>query len=365
MADRLEFFPDDLRRGMMVAKIVKPSSNDFILTPHGEGVSIVSIDKRRMMVSRVLRQGGTVDAKDEYLVPVPRSSLFLSNGDAASLTLNKEGLRIRVKGDGKSRQATFKRRSVTAKKVIIPKVPNDLASVNARSFGLLLKAVSCSAMVRKTKTEEEMRINQVHFYGSQAFASTRFHASTARLEGMSLDLSIISTDIPLIRAFCSRARGEDVRLAQDSSKLYVVDPVTGSTMMISRVVGKKPALSIPDPAKFKLRVRVPRSDFLKGFAWASLAIEGTQRATMVVQEGILKLVHEGAEIMTIPADIDGADSMMADFPVGMLSTIAGYVESDNILLDFHHEDVPTILRVTGDSQKVDCAHFIQSMKSRQ
>lgn len=365
MADRLNFHPNDLRRGMTVAKIVKPKSNDFVLIPGKEEVALVSIDKRRMMVSKVPCQGSVANDGDEYLIPATRSSLFLSEGDQASLTLNKEGLRIRVKGDGKARQATFKRRSVTAKKVSFPRVPlGSLSSVNAKSFSLLLKAVSCSALVRKTKTEEEMRINQVHFYGNTAFSSTRFHASVAKLEGMSLDLSITSTDIPSIRAFCSRVRGEDVQLAQDNARLYVVDPSVGSTMVVSRVIGKKPTLSFPDPDKFGLEVKVSRTDFLKSFAWASLAIEGTQRATMVVNDNTLKLTYEGSEVISMPASVVGSDGMSADFPVGMLSTMAGYVESDNVLLGFHHEKVPTILRVTGDTQKANCAHFIQSMKSR-
>jgi len=366
VSERLNFISSELKRGMAIAKIVKPSSNDFTIKVEAENLVIFSSDKRRMSIARVpfSRDEATDGESNEYYVPYTRSSLFLSDGEAATITVDSDSIRVRVRGDGKSRQASFKRRSITSKRVHVPKVPGvPFKSINANSFSQLLKAVSCSAMVRQTKTEEEMRANQVHFYGSHAFSSTRYHASVATLDGMDLDLSIVSSDIPSIRSFCSRVTGDDVQLGQDGSRLYVVDPTTKSMLVISRVIAAKPTLPLLDQDGFKVEFRASRQDFQRSFNWASIAIEGTQRATMSVDSSSLRLLHGDEEIISIPVS-KCTGSVRADFPVRMLATMAAYVESDTVVLRFMHKDVPTVLEMTGESQEIWRAHYVQSMKSR-
>lgn len=365
MSERFDFVPSELKRGMAIAKIVRPISNDFVVRIDGRDLILFSNDKRRMVVSRVPAvRGETERGTDEYYVPFPKSSLFLSDGEVAIATADSDLMKVRIRGNGKSRQASFKRRSVISKRTRIPGNPEVLLkAVNANSFSCLLKAVSCSAMVRHTKTEEEMRVNQVHFYGDFAFSSTRYHASMASLSEMDLDLSIVSSDIPAIRAFCSRIVGDEVHLGQDATRLWVVDPETKSALIISRVVSVKPEFSPLDQSGFKLEFKVSRVDFQKGFNWASMAIEGTQRATMSVDSSLLRLIHEGEEILSIPVNGCTGD-MRADFPVGVLAMMAGYVESDTAVFRFMHKEMPTILEVTGDSEDVWRAHYVQSMKSR-
>ncbi len=371
---KLDFDPMTLRTSFAMAKIVKPESNDFCLRFSEDRLTIISQDRRKFVRSEVKPRSGVVGLKsDDFYLTLDRSSLFDSELDSVSISVNEKSLTINAIGEGQTRQASLKRRAERTRRPPVPQTPpmDDAIRINADAFENLLKQVSCSALVRETKTEEEMRVNQVHFYSDKSCASSnaRFFASVSYLPGLNLDLSIISSDIPSIRSFCSKC-SSDVLIRQDERRLYISDPATQSVLAFSRIQVPKPPLSVLDDDGFTISCLIDRQQGLKSMNWAVLALDGTQRITFDAKKqsesGVLELRSEQTEISSFPIQFLAGGAFKADFPARLFHGILTYLDDGPINLKFGHKDSPTILQVTQHLPKgsVRSAHFLQSMRSR-
>jgi hypothetical protein len=373
---KIEFDPDDLRRGLSVAKLVKPLTNDFILKVTGGNLVIYSYDKRRCARAEVrpMKPIASDYESEEHFLPADRQAFLDSELTALSLSITDKGMLIKTEGAKQSRQATIKKKAELSRRPPMPARPTfeAEASLPARDLEELLRQVSCSALVRETKTEEDMRVNQVHFYPDEscAVANARFYATMATLAGMKIDLSIVSADLPLMKSFCSKLGGHPVLIGQNSKHLFVSDPNTGSYLTFSRVASKKPPLSLLPEQGHEIIINIARDQLAKCLSWAAMAIEGTQRLTLsaiadAAGSGTMEFLNGKQEISTMPVEFKAGKRFSADFPVKYLAGIVRYLGEGHACLKFAHPAAPTILEITEQTDGAAKArHFIQAMKER-
>lgn len=369
MPVKFAFSAQSLKRGLAMTKLVKPSSGDFIVRFSSKGATFFSADKRRMAFINV-KANEPPDVEDgwmsdEYCIPAMKMVLFDSNLDSVTFSIAENAMVIHASEGSQTRKATVKRRAEATRRNHIPTIRyGDLALVSADKFGRLLRVVGCSALVRETKTEEEMRINQVHFHPELGCASSnaRYHASVARMDGMNLDLSIIGSDIPPIRTFCARLE-DSVGLFQDRNKLYVVDPHTDSVLAMGRVAAVKPDFS-PPPDDFKIEAILEKEKLISGLDWALAALDGTQRLTCEADGDLLRMSNNG-EIFSMPIAFKQGTSFRADLPARFLRSVADHTDSDSIKLKYGHAQLPTVMEVSDMGESDVCVkHYLQVMRSR-
>jgi len=369
---KFAFKSDRLKKNFALSRIIKPVTGDFCLRFSSEHLTVFSFDKRRYIKVNIVPESMEGIPSDylsnEYYVLADRTALFDSELEEIQISVNEKSLSVKTVGDGQSRQASLKKRSIRSKRPAIPEMP-DLPSIKIERGKLerLLHQVSCSAMIKETKTEEDMRVNQVHFYADShcATSNARYYGSLAYLDGMELDLSIISSDVPVIRSFCAKAVSDFIYLSQDSDRLYVIDSETESVLALSRVSTKKPALSVLDPDGFQIVLVIDQAKLSKSLKWARLAIEGTQRISFIAKGDELELHSTKEEISRLPVTFIKGDEIITDFPVKFFSSIVDHIEGD-VKLMYKHEKDPTILGVSENDSKseIRSVHYLQSMKPR-
>lgn len=371
---KFAFSPESLRRGFAVAKLVKPITGDFVLKFVDGALVIYSADKRRRCRAEVLpsgeRQGLT---SEDYFLPADRTALFESDLERVSVTVTDKGMVIKSEGGGQSRQATVKKRLDNSRRAGVPApVSFQSQEVPTKGFEELLRQVSFSALVKETKTDEDMKVNQVHFYPDQssAVSNARFYASVVRMDGLDLSLSIVSADIPLLRGFCSKS-GETVLVGQTDRDLIVSDPVTGSSLSFSRVSGTKPPLQVLSEDGYGVEVSVDGKALAKALTWCTMALEGTTRLTLDCRPSpdgtSLSFLSNGQELSRVPAELVAGPELRADFPAAILASLSGSIDSDKAVLRFKHKAQPTLMEVRSASPScpgVSARHFINSMKER-
>jgi len=369
---KFSFLPEDLRKGFAVVKLVKPMTGDYVLKVSGGVLSIYSSDRRRFARAEVRPNASDAPdgfTSDEYFLPADRQSFFDSNLESVTVTTGDKGMVVKTEGSGQSRQASVKRRAELSRRPPMPaRFAVSGATLKAAAFEELVRQVSCSALVKETKTEEDMRVNQVHFYPDEscAVANARFYATVASLPGLSLDLSIVSADLPAIRAFCARLGDADVVVGRDKSHLFVSDPATASCAAFSRYASVRPPLSVIPEAGYGTVVALDRDQFVKSLTWCSMAVEGTQRISFKASGGKLSLMNGSQEVSALPASFVAGSELNADFPVRVLAGIVKYLGEGKAFLKYGHKDSPGVLEIAEESSDgiVRARHFVSSMKER-
>jgi hypothetical protein len=190
------------------------------------------------------------------------------------------------------------------------------------------------------------------------------------MDEMALDLSIVSSDIPAIKTFCSKS-GDSINLAQDDRSLYIMDPSNGSFLALSRVAAKKPPLHLLSDDGFEVVITVDQDQLSKSLGWAQLAIEGTQRMGLKAtkdgsgQEGRVELYNSSQELSQFPVSFLKGDQFRADFPVRFFFSISKFMEGE-VSLRFGHTDAPTVMGVSqcDADGSVRAVHYLQSMRER-
>jgi hypothetical protein len=366
---RFSFTASCVKYGLNTARIIKPSSGDFIVRFWERGLTFFSADKRRFIISNVESSSQSIDPgwiSDEYNIPIVKTSLFDPNLDSVSFTLMDNSISIQAMEGDQRRKAIIKKRTDPTKRRIIPDVKlGDLSFIDSKKFSKLLRIVGCSALVRETKTEEEMRVNQVHFDSMKksAFSSTRHYASYAVLDGICFDFSIIGSDIPQIRAFCSKIDG-DVGFYQDKNKLYIVDTKTKSIFAISKLSSIKPDFSPPSD-EFKTEVLVSKDKLVKNLTWALSALDGTQRLTCEINDDNMTMLNGGNEVFSFPIIKKTGNDFKSDLPAKFFHTIINHIDSDTVILRLNHSVMSTIIGITEESSlDVSVVHYVQAMRSR-
>lgn len=361
------FSPDKLRSGFAMTKIVKPDTGDYCLRFDGSSLVIFSYDKRKYV--RAVIPADVSDARPDFLsknyfITMDRSALFNTDLDSVVIKVNDKSLTVTcIKHPDQDRKALLKRKSVKSRRPDIPPMADASGAVKV-DRGLLDKVlyqVSCSALVRETKTEEDMRVNQVHLYSDSghAISNARYYGSLVHAN-MGIDLSIVSSDIPVIRAFCTKCSTNYVYMFHDDERLSITDEDKQSVLSISKVSTKKPSITLLDPSLFSTTVVVDRDLLLKNVEWAASVVEGTQRVTFDIFDGVMKMSDGSNELAKFPVTVDGGN-ITADYPIGFMLNILKFIDND-VVLKFGHKLMPTVMEVTQKDSKLNFSHYLQSMR---
>jgi hypothetical protein len=373
------FNPESVKRGFALAKLVRPIINDYILHFSGKTLSITSCDRRRFCRAEIVALSGDVPddySSDDYYLSADRHTLLDSDLSSMSISITDKGLNVKYEDEGHSKSALIKKRNENSKrpKIMTRERPFGGISVNAENFENLMRQVSCSALVKETKTEDDMRINQVHFFPDDAcaYASARTYATVAFMKGLNLDLSIVSADIPTIRSFCAKSKADEIIVGSDQKSLFLIDPNTNSYLTMSRVNTSKPTFDIFDSDGYATEIEVPKAILVSSFSWAKTAIEGTARLSISAiksadsDSGVMEMSADKQEITNFPVKFRKGKELRGDFKVDMIANLAAYVDDDTAVLKYSHDKLPTLLELTSATiGDVYSRHFIQSMKDKQ
>lgn len=383
----LKFAPGDLHRAFAIAKLVKPQTGDYVLKVQGRTLSIVSYDARKYARAEIkadeVKSLPDDFVSDEFFLSDDRKTLLDTDLQQMEIKVTDKGMNLvaRDADKTKERKAVIRRRPDNSRRPRLPKrleVDRDLAmTVKASVLEDLLRHVSCSALVKETKTEDDMRVNQVHFYKDHecVYANARSHATVVRYPGLNLDCSIVSSDIPLIKQFCAKLGDEEVLFGQDKTHVYVQDPRTGSCVFASRVNAKRPEFSPVgfEEELFSTVISIYGDELNTSVGWAVTAVEGTSRITFATApptredkgNADLVLSADGEVVSKFPVTVEKG-ALRADFHIGCMSSIATYLAHEDAIIRYAHKTNPTVLDISMVSKvsKVRVRHFIRSMKEK-
>lgn len=373
---RVEFDPQLLKRGLALARLVQPQTGDFILSYSRNRLSILSVGKRSFSRSEIAPRESKLpddfDSGESYL-SMDRAAVFDSDLEKAFFSFNEKGISVKMQGETQSRSASIKGRNDNTKRARMPARP-DLSvfqPVAATKIESLLRALSYSAQVKKTKTELEMRVNQVHFYSDHksAFSNANLYASSAYLEELGLDVSIVASDVPAMRTFCSKILGDTINVGQTASHLFIADPVTDSCIFFARVNSKRPEFMCPTPDGYANEIEFDAEQFSEALAWSCTAVEGTHRISfeMKTQENgtFLILSHKNQEVSTIPAVQTRGKVLKFDTRNDVLSGLATLLPNGKANLRFAHKTMPYLVEIASTTRdQIVMRHYVTAMPER-
>lgn len=361
-----------------LAKIVKPESNDFCLRFDESQLVVFSYDKRRYVraVVNYRELPDSYSPEELYLTADKTALLEARDLDTVFVNFKPSGVSLRAEGGGHKRSTTMKRKSRKSRRPPIPPSPSASALIEERPDVLrhIFSYLSCSAQV-KLKSDEEMRVNQVHFYPDGYAVSTTRHFMTVVRHQLGLDLSVVGADLPAMRAFCERVEDSgSVSLRQDDRYLYLVGCPIGSVLALSRVASKKPALEVLDSSDFSSSVVIKKDQITRSSTWAALTSqeEGTSRVNLSVEsdgaQDVLVLRFGNEVVAKSDCSVEKGKPFSLDLHIKYFSWILGYVEgasSDDrsVRLQFGHPKYPTVICLSPGSQHsgFQVHHYLQSM----
>lgn len=358
-----------LKDGFNIAKIIKPSDGDFLLTFKQDGLYITSYDKRRFICARVELNSDFKEC-EEFLLPQDRSSLVEGDLDDVSLSVNDKGLSLKYHSSGVKKTATIKRRSLNNKRMPVRGVVESESPYSIQSDVLdkILTASSASALVKETKTEEDMRVNQIFFNSKNrcVFSNARFYATFVFHESISKDFSIISADIPIIRSFCDRARGM-IRISDNDNSICFQHESTGNYLIINKLPSKSEnKLSLPDTHECDFHLSCDMDKFKGAIKWAALTLEGTQRLTLSyqIEEKVVSFSQGDMILTSIPAESDCEKGFAIDLPLKVLTSICEYLFEGNLVCKFGIKNLPDMVSFEQLQGDLITNHFVRSMRGK-
>jgi len=356
--------------GVAVARIVKPETGDFCMRFDRDGLVIFSYDKRRYVRASVPYSSHDVASdfrSEEFYVTPERTSLFDSDLESVTVKINAQSVSIKAEGGDQSRQASLKRRAKKSKRTPVPDfvVPEGAESVLSIRKDLLEEVLGhllCSALVGKT--EEEMRVNQIHFYSAERCATsmTRFYGTVVKMRGPVPDFSVVGTDAPPIKVFAAKAAVGEVSLSQDKNRLYVTDG--SSCLSLTRISGRRPPATLADNSLFKFSCRLKKDQISKALLWASTAVqdEGTSRVRLRAEGTDFVMFYKDEEISRIRCE-DRKGDLEADFQVRHFKHVMDHVTGDSVRVLYDYPSDQHLLCVSPETQpeSYEVHHYMKAM----
>jgi len=353
-----------LKKAVNLVKIVKPEFNDFCFSFSPGHLRIFSYDRRKKVVCNLNLDSSLLD---EFYLSIDKASLFDIAADSIEFSIADTQIKIKSHTGSSAKQATLKRKSSKIKRLPIPVLPTDgdCYQIDKKTLIQLLSIVSASALIKETKTDEEMKINQIHFYQDykSVFSSARYYGSCAFSDRINFNLSIVSSDIPYIKNFISKINSDLVRIYQLTTGTYFVDD-SDSFLFLGKVNSQRPSFSAYEFSGFKHQIKVSRTNLEEQLEWADKAVDGTQRISFIVNDSKLYLKNGSEEIAEMNIDQISNTNFTTDLPILYLSKLIESTEGESILIGFNHEKTATLMGITDPDSSVKYLHLIQSMRSR-
>jgi len=367
---KVEVSPTSIKSALNTIKIVKPIFGDYSLTIKRDRFIFSSYDKRRSVVAVVNIDDQGKDLDEEFFISIDRASIFESDLGSLSFSINDKGLNIKHHGNGITKTALLKRRAVGSKRPSSPGIPSVTSthSITQSDMESMLKSASCSALVKESHTEEDMKVNQIHFYSKHKsiYSNARYYASCIYNDHISFDASIVSADIPIIRFFSTRC-DEQVQVNNEGDKLVLLDPKNQVYLSISGISIKKPDFVDLKVGESKHDLIISSDSWKQSIKWAVLTLEGTQRISMsvVTNEGSseLKLLNGDMTLSSYPV-INRASDFASDFPLKVLLSISEYLSDGELRILFGVSGMPDVMVLEQNINGTKAHHFIRSMKSK-
>lgn len=355
--------PKSVKRSFNLAKVVKPQSQDYSVIFNGGHVIFGSSDKRKSVVSYSIMESQDSCA-DEFYLPMDRSSILDMEMDKCEVHINEKGANLKYTESGKSRSALLKRRSEDSKRPKLQLVYPSPSPVQVNSSILedILRSVSASALVKETKTEEDMKMNQVFSYPEHSclVSNARFYATQVIHDSIKFDFSIVSSDVPVVRAFAEKST-ENLSLSHDQHKTYVHSS-DGSCLALSKVKTNKPSMLIPAFAFPEKSIDIDREEFRATMKWVASTAEGTNRVTVECLDDVLSFKSAGVELATSSCITNG-NAIKMDLPINILSMILDYCSDGIISLTNNVAEVPGMVVFRQNlSSGVVVNHFMKPMR---
>lgn len=359
--------------GVVLARIVKPEPGDFCMSFAPGGLTIFSYDKRRYVQAFVpysTSPDSQAFSPEEVFITPDRTALFDADLEAVTVKINEASVSVKAEGGGQSRSASLKRRAKRSKRTPVPSslLPDGaerIMSVRRDLLEEVLGHLMCSAIVGKT--EEEMRVNQIHFYSSEScgVSMTRFYGTVVRLKIPVPDFSIIGTDAPAIRTFSAKASVGEVSFSQTKNRLFVSDGL--SCLSLTKVSGRRPPASLADNSVFEFSAVVGREHIARALSWAGTAVqdEGTSRVRFSSKDGSLSMSYDKEQVSDIPFKSLERGTLDADFQVRHLKHVVDSVQGD-VRLSFSHPADSSLLCISPEVQKdtYEVHHYMKAMVER-
>ncbi len=387
MNPKFTFSSDAVKRGFAVAKLVKPKTGDYVLKIVGSVLNIVSCDARRYARAEVQANLDTMVAppdyvSDEYFLSEDRKAILDVDSSDLEMSITAKGINLKIKSGENVKNAVIRKRPDNSRRPFVPRRLEAASGhkVLASSLEELFKHVSCSALVKDTKTEDDMRVNQVHFYSEfeSAVSNARSHATLVKLPGLKVDSSIVSSDVPLLRTFCSKVgAGKDVVFGQTDEHVFAYDESTGDCVFAARVASKRPdyPFSGMEASRFSTKVEVKGDAFHSNVSWAVTAVEGTSRITFSTERcgdgaSSMALLADGEQVASFGVTILSGHGIHSDFHIGCVGKISPFLSRGRSILHYGHDLHPTMMCIEAlspdpeNALPVEVFHFIRSMVNR-
>lgn len=355
--------PKRLRKCFSIAKLVKPVANDYSVEFNCGFLQFSSVGKRHVVASRVFVSSDIENS--EFLLPVDRSGVVDISTVGCKLSVLPKGLNLKYVTEGNTRNANIKRRAESSRKTRTPALPefNGAITIRKDDLDFILRHLSASAQIKNTKTEEDMRINQVFFNASknEAVANARYYATSVKSTLIDFDLSVVSSDIPIIRSFIDNFDVIDIVRAHDS--IYLMDKPRESWLRINNhrsdaKYGALPTVDIPSHS-----FHVQKESLKDMVKWSTLTVDGSQRVSINLVGDLLRILSNSNELAATKVH-DSMGGFTADFPLSVLATVVDYLDDGNILIGYSFDGAPDIITLTQANTNSTAVHYIRSMKTQ-
>jgi hypothetical protein len=364
------FQAQELKHSLVTVRSVKPEEGNLYLKFFGSNMIVASADKRRYAQCSV--SASSTDAETDYesdffVLPLERRSLFEHDTDFVTISVS-DVIKVNAIENGQSKKATLKKR-VGSKFSLISCPSSPYPSIDSGVFNEILQHVSCSASVRETKTEEDMKVNQVHFFSEHLCASSqsRYHVTHVYYSGLLYDFSLVSSDIPIFKSFCDKTSGP-INIIHDDKKIFLSG--NKSFVSTSRVSIRRPQFVSLDRSGFKYELEVNSEFFKNSFDWAKVAIEGTNKISIdfkkqTGENGIMDTYYGSDLISSIPILFKNGESFQADFPASVFIKISGHMGEEPVRMKYSHSSSSNLFEISQTSKNsMETVHMLQSMRTK-
>ncbi len=343
-------------------KIVKPRTSDYVLKFYKDGLSAASNDGRKRIRVNIPYTKSCIqtDMRDIY-IHVDRVSV-LSQNDDADFFFDEKSINLSYKSKSSVKNTYIRYRDELSKRTPMPadKIRTG-DEYKIKELTRVLGQMMFSSSSDTTKTEEDMRINQVFFLSSGAVvANSRFNASVGRMDCIKSDFNVVSSDIPLILSFLSKLNDDIVIVSSSDKELVFIDRSTNSSLLLYKVVCKSSHnFSGFIESDFVNSITIDRQALKEFMSWSETSIEGTKKLTIAVSGDVMTATSNKNHITECTVLNNNHTDFKLDVSMPTLSgLISSSGDSKTVTIGYSSVLSKHLIEVYGDN---GIKHYTQAM----
>jgi hypothetical protein len=353
----LTFSASELKRALAISRIIKSDDGDIHIKFSKGRLLFSSSDKTRRIISSVSPieniENDDFSESDEFAIPLEKRSLFEVSCETITLSILNGSLDILAKESGSTKRASIKRR--VSKNTKFSDVSFEEGSpIDTVKFGKMINYASCSAIPDD--------VNFVHFSSKNSivFSQSRYHASSVSSE-VPFDISILGSDVPIIKAFCSKSKSDKIFVLNSSNLIF---STSDSVLILGKMRSKHSEFNLFDLDGFSNVIKIDPELVSDSVSWSEVAIDGTDRLTFSVKENLLEFLHEKEILTSIPIKIERGSPFKSDFSSNVIGHILKYVDSKEVEFWFCHKQNQSLLYILHNENGLKVMHGLVQMRGR-